>query len=233
MAFTVTNIAGSVADSTGFVTALSTGSFTPTANGVMFYWCQTSLEADLSTISGHGGTWTKIAHVDSITFSYRLHLYYLATGASPSADTVDITLTSSTVFHGVMEVTGDIDDTDPVVQSATDVDYISSAGTLTPTLTGFTTDNLCLVFSGSQINGTVISVATSFTQLFSVEETESPDTEAACHYKENDGSPVVSHDAGIRDLWAIAVEVAAAAAVTNPVFTTGHAQRNVRHSGRY
>jgi hypothetical protein len=168
VAFTVTNYSGSIADGSA-TTSASTGAFTPSAGGILIYWYRTAEEADLTTIAGHGDNWTKVAHRDSGTTAKRIEAQWTADHSAVS-DTVDVTWTSRAYHHGVIQVTGDVDTTTPITQTAGNDSYIDAPPeSLTVTYgAGFTTGNLSLCLYGKTSSAGEINTTGSFAELFEV-----------------------------------------------------------------
>lgn len=139
-------------------------------------------------------------------------------GASPTTGVITITITGTGNLRccwGVVQLDGDIDSTDTIVQSAVNQTTGASAPfTLTVTLAalGDATNNAVLAFFGNDDDASTFTEGADYTELFDV----APGTEDArlCAIWKNPGTttPNVSNSVSFTDVGGIAVELRYAAA---------------------
>ena len=202
MAFTLTD-EGTV--NAEYQTNQSVTAFTPTADSILIAWCINFALAD-PTVSGHG-TWTKITHVD---LGARLYAAWCAPGSSPSSAAVQFSSSSMTAYSGVIEISGDVDTTTPIVQSGTN----SQAETGTPASMAVTMSaisdagNLGLVLACSPDNGSTFTPQNSWSELRDATVT-GPGASQAVQYLEGSVDVDVLQTGIYRNTLAIGIEIAA------------------------
>ncbi len=151
MAFTVTD--RGTFDVT-YATSASSASFTPAANALLLVWAQMSDNTDLTSITGHGATFSAVNKVLVNSLS-GLTLWVGKAQATPAADTLDITFNSKSATFGVIEVTGHnetLSAAAAVIQNQADSGYYagSTPHALTLTMSAFASStNLSMVFMGT------------------------------------------------------------------------------------
>lgn len=142
-------------------TVHSSGSFTPAGNSLLVAAIRsrhTTTGLAEPTFAGFGGTWQKWVHFeDDTTGATRsvVTVYALVVGASPSADTVDVTLPAETALGSHLHV---VEFTDEEIDGTGDaLDVLVGAATtgtaLSIDLGAFADpDNIGLAFFGTQAN---------------------------------------------------------------------------------
>ena len=207
MAFTLTN-RGTV--NAEYQTNQSVAAFTPAADSVLIAWCLNSALAD-PTVSGHG-TWTKIAHHD---LGARLYLAWCAPGSSPSSAAVQFSSSSLTAYSGVIEISGDVDDSAPIVQSGSNAQAETDPPVSMAVSMSAIGDvgNLGLVIAASPDTGSTFTPQNSWSELFDSNVT-GPGASAACQYLEGSVDVDVLQTGVYRNTIAVGVEIAAAGGAT-------------------
>lgn len=193
-------------------TTYTTASVTPTANALVLVaaYSRRNPGVDVSSISGNGLTWVKIASVTSTALTFRYISLWRAMGASPSAGTIGITWAGqcNNSAWSVFEITGtDTSGTDgsgAIVQSGTSPDpSTGTSGTITLSAFG-STNNMGVGFFHHNADEAT-TPGSGFTEIHDIqisENTAGMNTE----YKVNDNTVDASWTTSI-DWLGIAIEV--------------------------
>jgi hypothetical protein len=213
-------------------TSFSTASITPTANNLVkiavYLRNGSSINPTVSSISGNGLTWVKVASVvlDTSGSSRRAIEVWRAMGASPSAGAVTITTTESETgaawavdqFSGVD--TSGTNGSGAIVQSVTNKDETGATNTLTVTLAAFADANNATYGAFADDTGSDTTTAGSgFSKLGDVGDANANvNTRFTTEFKSsNDTSVDLTWSTNPQSaMGGIAVEIKAAAVVGQP-----------------
>ena len=184
----------------------ASAAFTPGANSTLWLvYLRSDSLADPS-VSGHG-TWTKVTHHD---LGQRLLLFRCSPGASPSSAAVSVSASSLSGYGRVFEISGDVDDTSPLVQSGSNAQTESDPATSMAVSMSAISDsnNLGVVVVASTDSGSTFAPQNSWNELFD-DNISSPGASIACQYLEGSVDVDVLNSGVYRNTIAIGFEVAA------------------------